>query len=116
MVRFPNTYTNIAALLFFAAFFIGCVPKPEVVGATSRTGAPGFDYTIYVDCTVRNRGSGGQVTVLAELNADGFWKKEQTVFIAEDATQKVTFTFPEPAFGFSHNYKCGVEKGIRFLP
>ena len=58
MVRFPRTFTYIATLLFFAAFSLGCTPKPEIVGATSRTSVPGFDYTIHVDCTIRNTGSG----------------------------------------------------------
>ena len=116
-VRSPAALANILILLFLGAVAVGCAPKPEIVGATSRTSLGGFDYTIHVDCTVRNRGYGGQVTVSAELRSGGYWKKERTVFLAEGATQKVTFTFPEPAFGLSHNYNCGVSRSIRsFLP
>ena len=122
MLRFPNALTNIAALLFFAAFFIGCGPKPEFVGATARA-TYDLDYQVQVDYIVKNRGSDGQVTIYAELNQGGFWKKEQTVFIAEGATQKVTFTFPEPTFseptfgGPYGNYKCRVRRGIgSFIP
>lgn len=73
-------------------------PKPEIVGQTARSGSPGFDYTIWVDCTIRNNGGNGQFEVAARLNAGGSWTKRQTVSVSSGQERMVTLTFPEPEF------------------
>ena len=30
-------------------------PLPEIVGTTARDGVPGQDYTVWIDCTARNK-------------------------------------------------------------
>jgi hypothetical protein len=86
-------------------------PLPELVGATARESF-GLDYQVNVDCTVKNRGAAGNVTVAAELNLGGFWRKEQEEFIPEGDTQLVTIAFSEPRLlsgGLSSgSYKCDV--------
>lgn len=68
---------------------------PEVVGIISRDGFQNFDYIVYVDCTVRNNGADGNITVVAELSNGGFWKKRDEVFISANTERKVTLAFPE---------------------
>ncbi len=76
-------------------------PAPEIVGATARDGFPGFDYTIWVDCTVRNNGAAGNIEVVAELRAGGFWIKRDTVYVEKGQERKVTLAYPEPESLFS---------------
>ena len=87
-------------------------PLPEVVGLTARDGSPDFDYTIYVDCTVRNAGGSGQVEVVAELRNGGYWKKRETLRLVSHKEEQVTLTFPEPEFlaaGLDgYQYNCTV--------
>jgi len=110
-IRFPKAL-GLIALLFLGITAVGCGvfgPKPEIVGQNVREGMGFLDYKLLVDCTVRNRGSDGSVTVFAELRSGGQWKKERTIFLAEGATEKVTFTFSEATLfggGFSANYNC----------
>lgn len=73
-------------------------PKPEIVGQTARDGSPDFDYTIYVQCTVRNNGGDGQIEVVATLSGGGSWTKRQSVHVSSDQERMVTLTFPEPEF------------------
>jgi len=84
-------------------------PVAEIV-ATTAPQSFGIDYQVHVDCTVRNRGASGLVTVSAELTKGGFWQREQMVFIPADETQQVTFAFSEPAFFWgglnSGSYVC----------
>ena len=106
--------------LVMASIVFGCeeaakalnIPVPEIVGATARESL-GLDYQVHVDCTIKNNGASGDITVTAELNKGGFWEKEQTVFIPEDGTKKVTLTFSEPTFlggGLtSGQYTCGAK-------
>ena len=84
--------------LVLAACNVVNPPKPEIVGQTARDGSPGFDYTIWVQCTVRNNGGDGRFEVAAAMTAGGSWKKRETVSVNSDQERKVTFTFPEPEF------------------
>ena len=73
-------------------------PLPEIVGTTASSGSPGFDYTVWVKCTIRNSGADGSITVIAELRNGGFWRKRETVFIAANSERQVTLAFPEATF------------------
>ena len=91
------------ALLLLSA--VGCdgvaklanQPAPEIVGEASRDGTTGFlDYTVWIDCTVRNNGADGDITVEGELRStDGFWNKRATVFVAAGAEAKAVLEFSE---------------------
>ena len=71
-------------------------PSLNVVGLTARDGFSGLDYTMWVECTMRNTGASSEVTVSVELIApDGFWEKSRQVSIPSDKTRLVTFEFPE---------------------
>ena len=88
----------LAVSLVVSVLAVGCSPlgpKPEIVGANARSAAPNFDYTVYVDCTVRNNGLDGDIEVTAELTGDGFWKKREVVRVAKDRERIVAFAFPE---------------------
>jgi|Marorgknorr_s2lv_3_1036020.scaffolds.fasta_scaffold27763_3 photosystem II stability/assembly factor-like uncharacterized protein len=100
---------GIIVMILAACAAIG--PVPEIVGAQARESMGLFDYKVFVDCTVRNTGKGGNIMVEAELNKGGFWKKEETIFLDAGNTRKVTFTFSEITFlggGItSGNIRCG---------
>jgi len=84
-------------------------PLPEIVGTAARDGMPGLDYTVWVDCTVRNNGAGGSIEVSATLKNGGYWNKRQVVHVPENMEDKVTFTFSEASLlgtglsGFQYN-------------
>ena len=108
----------ILVTLVFGSVLMGCStlaktfrqPLPELAGVTAREDL-GLDYKVHVDCTVLNKGAAGNIDVFAELNMDGYWKKRQQVFVPEDGTHTVTFTFTEPTFlngGLKGgSYSCG---------
>ena len=107
------------ATIFFAS---GCAftrPNPEVIATSIRGGfVEGKDYTVWVDCTVRNRGSGsGGVRVVAMLKNGELMVKEGSTYLSgnneELKEQQLTFEFPKMA---SHSlkledliYSCGAE-------
>lgn len=104
-------------VLFLAAvgalFAVACsavAPAPEIVGIKGRDGIPNFDYTVYVDCTVRNNGRAGNVEVIADLTGGGQWRKRSTVAIAKGEERLVTIVFPEAELfggGFEgFKYQC----------
>lgn len=112
-------------IVFLVAVLLLCVgckcvakalrqPLPEIVGTTAEDGAPGFDYTVWVKCIVRNNGAAGEVEVFARLQNGGYWKKRVTVFVPENGERKVTFKFQEATFlgtGLSgYEYACGVRE------
>jgi len=87
------------------------VGRPDVeIVTTTAPQTFGADYQVHVDCTVRNRGASGLVTISAELTKGGYWQRQQMVFIPADETQQVTFSFAEPAFFWgglnSGSYVC----------
>ncbi len=85
-------------------------PAPEIVGATSRSGSPGLDYTVWIDCTVRNNGDTGEITLVAELRNGEFWRKREVISLSADTERLVTFAFPEATVlraGLSgYKYSC----------
>ena len=90
---------------------LGCQAgaDPEIVETVARDGLADMDHTVWVDCTVRNRGASGSIAVFAELLNGGYWKARQVVDIAEDGEKMVTFAFPdalgESGFG-AYRHKC----------
>ena len=92
-------------------------PLPKIVGKSVRESL-GFNYKIFVDCTVRNDGAAGSVIVTANLTArDGFWEKQAKFSMEEDTTRSVALEFSEPSF-FSNvlatvRYNCSASG---FLP
>ena len=98
----------------------GCAftrPIPQIVSAAIREDATRADYTVFVDCIVKNRGPGnGNVNVVVALRDGNLWVKEQTVLLpsnASDSERKVTFDFPEvdphPDGLVGFKYSCGAE-------
>ena len=89
-------------------------PSPEIVGrSTTELGGLFADYTIQVHCTVRNNGSTGQMTVLAELDGlGGAWTKRDSSVVGSNEERLFTFDFPEvetQLFGDnSYTYNCAV--------
>jgi hypothetical protein len=110
---------GILAFATLLALAVGCeqaakitrTPLPEVVGQTARDGSPGFNYTVWVDCTIRNNGASGNIEVQASLTGGGSWTKRETVYVEEDGEKMVTLAFPEVTLlggglgGFE--YVCG---------
>ena len=102
-----------------AALATGCGvvrPTPQIVGAVSRDGISDTqDYTVWVDCTVKNKGAGGNVLVVAALRSDSFWSRQESVFMARDTERKFTFAFPEAepldAGLGGYRYSCGADVG-----
>ena len=84
--------------------------SPEVVRSRIRDGTPNFDYTIWVDCTIRNNGDDGHVMVIGELENGGVRRKQRSIFIESETETRVTFSFPEAEFrgtGLSaFRYEC----------
>jgi len=83
---------------------------PEIVGVKGRDGIPNFDYTVYVDCTVRNNGRAGNIEVIADLTGGGQWRKRSTVYVDKNQERLVTITFQEAELfggGFEgFKYQC----------
>ncbi len=75
-------------------------PEPEIVGRSASESAELFgDYAWQVDCTVRNNGDSGQVTVVAELDGfGGAWTKRETTTLQSGQERLVSFQFPEAEF------------------
>jgi len=88
-------------------------PEPEIIGVTAHDAAPDFDYTVWVDCTVRNNGDDGSIEVSASLTGGGRWIKRDTVFVAENSERKVTLEFPEVellgAGPSGYEYNCSAQ-------
>jgi len=99
----------VSVLLLMGCATLSNQPRPEIVGVTARESF-GFDYKVFVDCTVKNNGTTGTITVQANLSNGGRWKKERTLAIAEGATELVTLEFPEATLlgtGLSgYRYNC----------
>lgn len=106
--------------IFFAS---GCAftrPIPEVTETSIRGGfVEGWgSYTVWIDCTVRNRGSGsGEVRVVAMLKNGDLRVKEGSTYLSgnneELKEQQLTFEFLGMG-PYSSNledliYSCGAE-------
>ena len=70
-------------------------PKPEFVGSSAREANEGSEYTIWVECKVRNNGDGGEIDIVAQLRNGGAWERRQTVSLAEGAEETLVFEFKE---------------------
>ena len=85
-------------------------PVPEIVGQTARESF-GTDYKILIECTVKNRGAEGSVTVSARLENGGPCIKEAELDLLEDETRMVTLEFPEATLLSAglrgYRYVCG---------
>ena len=86
-------------------------PSPQVMAAESSDGFHGLDYVAQVHCTVYNSGGGGSVTVTGVLQGGAYWRKSDERRMAEDATARVTLTFPEATLLSSglEGYEFGCE-------
>ena len=96
------------------------------MSTTIREGTTGVDdYTVWVDCVVRNRGPGsGEVKVVVAVRNGDLWVKEEKVYLSsrneELKERKLTIAFPEVAphplglGGFE--YSCGSEPTGTPLP
>lgn len=74
-------------------------PEVEIISENARTGYEGFDYVIYVDTTVYNRGGDGKATVWVKLTqGNSEWTKNQAIYIKGEETRDLTFTFKEASF------------------
>lgn len=100
----------VAVILIWLSRSGGLTPSPEIVGVSAREGIPNFDYTVYVDCTVRNNGREGNIEVVADLAGGGQWRKRQTVFVDKSSERRVTLAFAEAElFGAGlegYKYNC----------
>lgn|GEM_PF-6021602 len=70
-------------------------PRAQIVQVTARDSSVNDDYTIFVDCHVRNEGASGPVVVTAEIKRSKSTPKRETVSISGDQTRVVSFSFPE---------------------
>ncbi|MFN7702225.1 MAG: hypothetical protein ACK6CU_01775 [Deltaproteobacteria bacterium] len=86
-------------------------PRPEVVGMDSHDGMDGLSYYYWVDCTVRNDGAAGPVTVEARIERPGsFDTQRQTIQLAEGAQQTVNFRFGANMFDGQYEYRCSATR------
>jgi hypothetical protein len=102
----------IVSMIFGVGFFSGCLQKPtyndtnivnstnvEIIGRSTRTGFEGFDYVMYVDVTIYNRGSEGKATLWVSLTqGSNQWTKNQAIFLSQGETRDLTFSFKEISY------------------
>ena len=69
--------------------------NPELTAVFARDGWVDGDYTVWVDCTIRNNGAAGEVLVKARLENGAVWKKQRTIRLDEAGVMVVTLAFPE---------------------
>ena len=69
--------------------------KPELTAVFGRDGWVDGDYTVWVDCTVRNNGAAGNVLVQANPENGVVWQKQTTIRLDEAGEMVVTLVFPE---------------------
>ena len=90
-------------------------PEFEIVGRSASDGTDLFgDYTVRVECDIRNGGGSGRVTVTAFVDATiGAWTKRQSSVMREGESRTFTFDFPEiedqSVGDNSYEYVCGLE-------
>ena len=106
LVMMALLVVTIAPVLAVACSVLG--PSPEIVGRNLRDGFSGFDYKMWVDCTVRNNGNAGDIEVTAELNAGGQWKRRQVVNVAsgEERLVAIEFADADPPLFSQSTYSC----------
>ncbi len=89
-------------------------PEFEIVRRSASDSELFGDYTVEVECDIRNGGGSGRVTVTASVDAqNGAWTKRQTSVIDEGESRAFTFVFPEVEYQLlgdnSFEYNCGLE-------
>jgi hypothetical protein len=89
-------------------------PEFEIVGRSASDSSELGDYTVRVECDIRNGGGNGRVTVTAFVDAqNGAWTKRQTSVIGEGESRAFTFVFTEIEYQLlgdnSFEYDCGLE-------
>ncbi len=89
-------------------------PEFEIVGRSASDNESLGDYTVRVECDLRNGGGSGRVTVVAFVDAqNGAWTKRQTSVIDEGESRAFTFVFTEveyqPLGDNSFKYNCSLE-------
>ncbi len=97
-----------SAVLIALAACGGSGPAPEIVGQQLKTGLVNLDYTVWVDCTVRNSGAEGDVELTATLDGGGSWKKRKTLYVGSEQETAHQFEFREPEFlaADRYEYQC----------
>ena len=108
-----EVFIAIAALLMMTACS-SSPPEFEIVGRSASDSELFGDYSIRVECDIRNGGGSGRVTVIASVDAqNGAWTKRQTSVIDEGESRAFSFVFPEVEYQLlgdnSFEYNCGLE-------
>ena len=108
-----EVFIAIAALLLMTACS-SSPPEFEIVGRSASDSEPFGDYTVRVECDLRNGGGSGRVTVTASVDAqNGAWTKRQASVIDEGESRAFTFVFTEVEYQLlgdnSFEYNCGLE-------
>lgn len=112
-------------MIICMGFSSGCLQKPtysntnmvnptdvEIIGRSTRTGFEGFDYVMYVDVTVDNRGGESKATIWVSLTQGGNqWTKNQAIYLSQRETRDLTFSFNEVSFWSISdlNYRIWIE-------
>ena len=74
-------------------------PSVDIISKSTRTGYEGLEYVVYIDVTVYNRGDDGKVTVWTKLTqGSDTWSKQQAIYLNNNETRDLTFTFREFSF------------------
>ena len=74
-------------------------PQPEVSASLIHEGSPGGNYTVWVDCTIRNFGGNGDITVIATLTVgNNSWEQQQELWMSGDTEHLFRFQFSEITF------------------
>jgi hypothetical protein len=119
------TIMLIVLMIICVGFLSGCLQKPtysdtnmvnptnvDIIGKSTRTGFEGFDYVVYVDVTVDNRGGEGKATIWVSLIQGGNqWTKNQAIYLSQGETRDLTFSFNEVNFWSISglNYRVWIE-------
>ena len=99
-------------MIICVGFLSGCLQKPtysdtnkvnptnvDIIGRSTRTGFERFDYVVYVDVTVDNRGGEGKAAIWVSLTqGSNLWTKNQAIYINQGETRDLTFSFNEVSF------------------
>jgi hypothetical protein len=119
------TILLIVFMIICVGFLNGCLQKPtysdtnkvnptnvDIIGRSTRTGFEGFDYVVYVDVTVDNRGGEGKAAIWVSLTqGSNLWTKNQAIYLSQGETRDLTFSFNEVNFWSISglNYRVWIE-------
>jgi hypothetical protein len=76
-------------------------PQPEwsSLASSIHESSPGGNYTVWVDCAIRNFGGNGDVTVIAILTVgNNSWEQQQELWMSGDTEHLFRFQFSEVTF------------------